>query len=198
MGHKTDAEVKEDKAKTEIKALFAKLMFKLDQLTNAHFTPRPPMLGASGEQLAKVPSLKMEETIPLMMSDMLLKAPEEVRAPRRHERGRDELSHEERKAARRRKITMRRKKLEQKVDSGQMTREGLKEREKKLSEKNLEAKEARAKKGAIKDGKKRIRSTELLAQAAKNASSQANRKDEARRERQKRPDDAPTSKHLKL
>merc|ERR1719277_232419 len=47
LGHKTDQQEKEDKDKAEAKALFTKLMFKLDQLTNARFTPRPPMLGIS-------------------------------------------------------------------------------------------------------------------------------------------------------
>merc|ERR1719506_1388474 len=109
LGQKTDAEQKEDKEKTETKALFAKLMYKLDMLTNAHFTPRPPTIAATGEQLKKVASLKMEETIPLMMSDALLKAPEEVRAPRRHGKERNELGHDERKAARNAKKVGRRR-----------------------------------------------------------------------------------------
>merc|ERR1719213_242930 len=48
LGHQTEGEMKEDKAKTEVRALFAKLMYKLDQLTNSHFTPRPPLLSATG------------------------------------------------------------------------------------------------------------------------------------------------------
>merc|ERR1712070_797977 len=121
LGNKTDAEQKEDKEKTEAKSLFAKLMYKLDLLTNAHFTPRPPTLAPGGEQLKKVASLKMEETIPLMMSEALLKAPEEVRAPRRHGKERNELSHEERKAARGAKKTGRRKKLQQRVEAGELS-----------------------------------------------------------------------------
>lgn len=197
LGHATEAQVQEDQFKTETKELFAKLMHKLDQLTNAHFTPRPPMLGAGGEQLAKAPSLKMEETIPLLVSDAQLKAPEELRAPRRHERGREELNHEERAAARRLKKTMRKKKLEQKVEAGQMSREGLKERTKKLGEKNLEAKRELKNKGVVKDQKVRLRSSQLLAQAAENAKSQTSRKEEARRERQKQAASG-TSKRFKL
>merc|ERR1712050_50752 len=177
MGNKTEAEQKEDKDKTEAKELFAKVMFKLDQLTNAHFTPRPPTLGASGEQLQKVSSLKMEETIPLLVSDSLLKAPEEVRAPRRHARERNELSHDERKAARQAKKTGRRKTLERRVESGELSLAGMRERNEKLQEKNAEAKREKANVGTVKDAKKRLRSTELLSQAAQNAASGASRKD---------------------
>merc|ERR1712048_1036627 len=194
LGHKTEASVKEDKDKAETKALFAKLMHKLDLLTNAHFTPRPPMLGVSGEQIAKVPSLKMEETIPLMVSDALLKAPEELRAPRRHAREKNELTHDERTAARGRKKTMRRNALKQKVEKGEMSLSDLKEREKKLNAKNQEAKRERAMKGVPKEHKKRLNATELLSQAAQKTSSDVTRKDEARRERQKQLAGTPTSK----
>merc|ERR1712187_32320 len=140
LGHKSDGETKEDKDKAETTALFAKVMYKLDLLSNAHFTPRPPTMCMSGEQIAKVPSLKMEETIPLMVSDALLKAPEELRAPRRHAREKNELTHDERTAARGRKKTMRRNALKQKVEKGEMSLSALKEREKKLNAKNQEAK----------------------------------------------------------
>mmetsp|Transcript_111909 Transcript_111909/g.311505 ORF Transcript_111909/g.311505 Transcript_111909/m.311505 type:complete len:742 (-) Transcript_111909:47-2272(-) len=198
LGHTPEAKVKEDKDKAETKALFVKLMHKLDLLSNAHFTPRPPMLGVSGEQLDKVASLKMEETIPLLVSDALLKAPEELRAPRRHERGRDEFTHEERVAARRTKKAVRRKALEQRVESGEMTLAGKKERDERLRAKNLEAKRERARKGEVKEHKKRLRASELLNQAALNAASHSTRKDEARHERQKKPVNAPSSKRLKL
>eukprot|EP00927_Polykrikos_kofoidii_P065162 TRINITY_DN60950_c0_g1_i1.p1 TRINITY_DN60950_c0_g1~~TRINITY_DN60950_c0_g1_i1.p1 ORF type:complete len:773 (+),score=197.87 TRINITY_DN60950_c0_g1_i1:74-2320(+) len=200
LGHKTDSEVKEDKEKSEAKSLFAKVMFKLDQLTNAHFTPRPPMLGLSGEQLAKVPSLKMEETIPLMMSDAALKAPEEQRAPRRHSRGREEFSHEERVAARRLKKEGRRKALNRRVEENEISIKGMRERSAKLEAKNREAKrEAAAKSmGAVKGSKTRLRSTELLAQAAESAASSVSRKEAARAERAERPEGASSSKRLKL
>eukprot|EP00928_Gymnodinium_smaydae_P031953 TRINITY_DN23281_c0_g2_i3.p1 TRINITY_DN23281_c0_g2~~TRINITY_DN23281_c0_g2_i3.p1 ORF type:complete len:788 (+),score=312.07 TRINITY_DN23281_c0_g2_i3:49-2364(+) len=198
MGHESQEKVKEDKEKTEAKALFAKVMFKLDQLTNAHFTPKAPTLGASGAQLAKVPAVKMEETIPLMMSEEGLKAPEEQRAPMRHAKGRDELDREERSAARRLKKTGRRKALTDKVESGEMSLAGMRERSKKLQQKNREAKEAEVAKGKIKEAKKRIRSTELLSQAASSASNTLSRKESIRQERQQRAEGAPTSKKLKL
>lgn len=199
IGHKTDAQEKEDKEKTEAKALFAKVMYKLDQLTNAHFTPRPPMLGVSGEDLAKTSSIKMEETIPLMISDATLKAPEELRAPRRHDRERNELTHDERTALRRAKKTARKHKLEQRVESGELTLAGMRERHEKLSQKNAEAKKAKKEIGAVKDkGKKRLRASELLEQAAKNVLDPMSRKDEVRKERQVRPDGTPSAKRLKL
>jgi len=198
LGHTSEAKVKEDKDKTEMKALFAKLMHKLDLLTNAHFTPQPPMLGADGQQLEKVASLKMEETIPLLVSDASLKAPEELRAPRRHERGREELSHSERVAARRAGKANRRKKLDRRVETGEMTLKGRREREEKLSAKNQEAKRENASKGEIKEQKKRLKASELLNQAALNASNHVSRKDEMRKERQKKPVGAPSSKRLKL
>mmetsp|Transcript_81237 Transcript_81237/g.230115 ORF Transcript_81237/g.230115 Transcript_81237/m.230115 type:complete len:712 (+) Transcript_81237:136-2271(+) len=199
MGHKTETETKDDQEKAETKALFAKLMYKLDQLTNAHFTPRPPMLGTSGEHVAKAASLKMEETIPLLVSDAHLKAPEELRAPRRHERGRDELSHEERAAARRGKKAMRRKKLERKIETGEMTLAGRRERDQKLGAKNEEAKRDRAKKGEVKDRQKRLKASELLQEASENAANFAANREEARRERRKQSAAGGTpSKRLKL
>mmetsp|Transcript_56705 Transcript_56705/g.183691 ORF Transcript_56705/g.183691 Transcript_56705/m.183691 type:complete len:730 (+) Transcript_56705:88-2277(+) len=200
LGHKTDGEVKDDKEKAETKALFAKLMYKLDQLTNAHFTPKPPTLGFSGADLAKVPSIKMEETIPLMMSQSTLKAPEELKAPRRHEREQAELDHEERGAVRRAKKVKRHKVMERRVVDGAMTLGTLRQREKDLGAKNQAAKEERAAKalGKPKEQKKRLKASELLEQAAKTASGGASRKEEARKERQQRPEGAPTSKKLKL
>jgi len=178
LGNKSEKEEKEDKDKSETKELFAKLMFKLDQLTNAHFTPRPVMAGLTGQQLSKVASLKMEETIPLVMSDAALKAPEELRAPRRHDKERGELTHEERTAARRAKKDVRRRKLDQKVESGEMTLAGRREREKKLMAANQRVKDEDSKKGTPVDLKKRLRSSELMAQAAENASADVRRKAE--------------------
>jgi len=127
-----------------------------------------------------------------------LKAPEELRAPRRHEREQAELSHEERKAVRHAKKVRRKKALERKVEEGQMSLGGLRQREKVLAEKNQDAKKEKAAKGEIKDQKKRLRASELLAQAAATVAGGASRKEEARKERQQRPEGAPSSKRLKL
>merc|ERR1712232_1393147 len=98
-------------------------------------------------------------------------APEELQAPRRHERGQNELNHDEHVAARRAKKAKRRKSLEQKVNKGEITLKGLQEREAKLAQKNMEAKQERASQGAIKEAKKRLRASDLLSQAAENAAS---------------------------
>merc|ERR1719473_1796036 len=108
----------------------------------------------------------MEETIPLMMSDALLKAPEEVRKPKRHEREQEELTHDERKAKRRLKKASRKHALHEKVEKGQLSVEGLREREAKLKEKNSAAKKERASLGEVKDARSKLRNSELLAQAA--------------------------------
>eukprot|EP00931_Biecheleriopsis_adriatica_P072373 TRINITY_DN4660_c0_g2_i1.p1 TRINITY_DN4660_c0_g2~~TRINITY_DN4660_c0_g2_i1.p1 ORF type:complete len:730 (+),score=279.42 TRINITY_DN4660_c0_g2_i1:86-2191(+) len=197
LGHKTDAEKEVDKEKAEAKKLFAKLMYKLDLLSNAHFTPRPAMLGVAVDQL-KVPSLKMEETIPLMVSDATLQAPEEKKAPRRHARDQAELSHTEKVAVRRANKAARKKELQRKVEEGEMSLAGKRERDKKLQEKNKAAKEEKASKGQIKEQTKRLRASELLSQAAENAKSNVSRKDEVRKEREARPEGTPASKRLKL
>merc|ERR1712039_519144 len=198
LGHKTEGQTKEDKEKAETAALFAKVMYKLDCLSNAHFTPRPPTLGLDGEQISKVPSLKMEETIPLMVSDASLKAPEEMKAPRRHAREKNELTHDENKARRRGKKAARKKALEQKVERGEMTLSGMREREKKLAEKNKEAKQEKANKGVAKVGKQKLKASELFQAAAENNMSTVSRKDEVRKAREKRTEGTHDSKRLKF
>lgn len=199
LGHKTDEQEKEDKDKVEAKSLFSKLMFKLDQLTNAHFTPRPPMLGVANDALAKVPALKMEETIPLMVSDAHLKAPEEVKAPRRHEREQEELTHDERSAKRRLKKAKRRKEQDRKLDKGSMTLADRRDRTEALMLKNKEAKLEKEKKGTPKEAKKKIKGSELMAQAQEQATTAGvSRKEMLRKERNDRPEGAPTSKKFKL
>lgn len=198
LGHQTDAEKAEDKEKAELKELFARVMFKLDQLSNAHFTPRPPLLGAAAAHAAKVPSLKMEETIPLMVSDAQLQAPEEAKAPRRHAKDHTELSPDEKAAVRRTRKVARKKTLERKVEGGEMSLKDRREREEKLEEKNQKAKAEKASKGQVKDQKKRLKASELLAQAAENAKSEISKKEEVKKQREARPENTPQSKRLKL
>merc|ERR1712087_1080334 len=108
-------------------------------------------------------------TIPLMVSDAHLKAPEELKAPRRHERNQAELTHDERTAKRRLKKTHRKKALERKVESGQMTLAGLRERSEVLAKANKEAKLEVKKKGEVRDARKKIKGSELMAQASQQA-----------------------------
>ncbi|CAE7533291.1 MPHOSPH10 [Symbiodinium pilosum] len=197
LGHQTDQQKAEDKEKAELKQLFAKLMYKLDLLSNAHFTPRPPMAGTSAEGL-KVPSLKMEETIPLMVSDATLQAPEERKAPRRHVKDQAELTPDEKAAVRRTRKAARSKRLQDKVESGEMSLAGRRERDAKLQEKNKAAKEEKAARGQVKEQKKRLKASELLSQAAENAKSDISKKDAVKKQREARPENTPASKRLKL
>jgi len=59
--------------KEEARKVFAKLMHKLDSLTNYNFAPRPPMIkkaGADGN-IKDLPAMKLEEPIPLIVSSSL-------------------------------------------------------------------------------------------------------------------------------
>merc|ERR1712048_1101243 len=109
----------------------------------------------------------------------------------RHAKGREELDRDEREAARRRKKERRKKTLQRKVEANVISVAGLRERAEKLETKNKEAKAVKAAKGTVKDSKKRLRSTELLSQAAEAPTGTATRKEAARRERQQRPDGTP-------
>jgi U3 small nucleolar RNA-associated protein MPP10 len=60
---------KQSAEKEQAKAVFAKLMHKLDSLTNFSFAPRPPMIRKGGENGTKdLPAMKLEEPIPLIVS----------------------------------------------------------------------------------------------------------------------------------
>ena len=54
--------------KDEARALFAKLMHKLDCLTNFNFAPRPPVVTKGGVGSKDIPAMKLEEPIPLIIS----------------------------------------------------------------------------------------------------------------------------------
>jgi U3 small nucleolar RNA-associated protein MPP10 len=58
--------------KEQAKQVFAKLMHKLDSLTNYNFAPRPPMVKKPGTEGTKdLPAMKLEEPIPLILSSSL-------------------------------------------------------------------------------------------------------------------------------
>ena len=61
---------KQSAEKEEAKAVFAKLMHKLDCLTNFNFAPRPPVIKKSNEAggVKDMPAMKLEEPIPLIVS----------------------------------------------------------------------------------------------------------------------------------
>ena len=65
--NQSDETEKVNVEKEEAKGVFAKLMHKLDCLTNYSFAPRPPLVKKPG--LTKdIPAMKLEEPIPLIIS----------------------------------------------------------------------------------------------------------------------------------
>ena len=88
VGYDVDAAEKqseEDKAKNEMKQLFANVCSKLDALSNYHFAPRP-VADEAEVRPATTPAIAMEEVLPLHVSDARGAAPEEVYGKKR---GRD-------------------------------------------------------------------------------------------------------------
>jgi U3 small nucleolar RNA-associated protein MPP10 len=115
VGYDVDATEKEtelDKAKNEIRGLFANLCSKLDALSNYHFAPRPVAEDAEVRVLSK-PAIAMEETLPLYVSEARASAPQEVFATKRGREGilrtDTELEQSERKRLRSAKKAARRK-----------------------------------------------------------------------------------------
>jgi len=112
-----DKKTEEDKAKDEMKAMFANLCSKLDALSNYHFAPRPIADEAEIHTITK-PAIAMEEVIPLYVSNTRSSAPEEIYASKR---GRDgvlrhdsELEQHDRKRIRSTKKAARRKRRKEK------------------------------------------------------------------------------------
>jgi len=107
-----EKQTEEDKAKDEMKQLFANLCSKLDALSNYHFAPRPINDEAEARPVT-VPAIAMEEVLPLHVSDARGIAPEEVFATKRGRGGilrdNNELDQTERKRQRQSKKAARRK-----------------------------------------------------------------------------------------
>ena len=89
VGYDVDAAEKEsdeDKAKNEMKQLFANVCSKLDALSNYHFAPRP-VADEAEVRIATTPAIAMEEVLPLHVSDARGAAPEEVYGKKRGREG---------------------------------------------------------------------------------------------------------------
>lgn len=102
----------EEKAKDEMRKLFASLCSKLDALSNYNFAPRP--LEEEAEiHVVTTPAIAMEEILPLYVSESRAVAPEEVYATKKGResvlKGEREHDQTERKSARNAKKTARRK-----------------------------------------------------------------------------------------
>jgi U3 small nucleolar RNA-associated protein MPP10 len=115
VGYDVDAaekQTEEEKAKNEMKTLFANLCSKLDALSNYHFAPRPIADEAEIRPLT-MPAIAMEEILPVHVSDARGVAPEEVYGAKRGReailRDDSELNQQERKRVRGSKKAARRK-----------------------------------------------------------------------------------------
>jgi len=114
-GYDVDAaekETEEEKAKNEMKMLFANICSKLDALSNYHFAPRPVADEAEVKTTA-TPAVAMEEVLPLHVSDAQALAPEEVYGKKKGResilRGESEMDQTDRKKLRQSKKAARRK-----------------------------------------------------------------------------------------
>ncbi|CAH0481040.1 unnamed protein product [Peronospora belbahrii] len=114
MGFEADDESKQDQE--EIDVMFKSLCWKLDALSNYHFTPKPAVKELQVKPA--VPAIAMEEVVPISVSDANLKAPEEVYEKKRKRgeavlQSKDEMTQTERKALRNAKKHARRKEKRQ-------------------------------------------------------------------------------------
>ncbi|CAD7926154.1 unnamed protein product [Amoebophrya sp. A120] len=174
FGQKSKQEEKMSKEKLLCKELFGKVMYKLDQLCNAHFTPKPVSLCTSTAK-ANVSSMTIEEAVPLAVSTAAMTAPSEIRrgdTVKTH----DELDREELNAVRRRRKDQRKKALEGHLIEGTKTAKDLQDRQTALDKKNQIAKEKKNAKGKVKDKKKKLKNTELLQMAADKTQAETSRK----------------------
>ncbi|KAG1711716.1 hypothetical protein DVH05_008962 [Phytophthora capsici] len=114
MGFEADDESKQDQE--EIDVMFKSLCWKLDALSNYHFTPKPAVKELQVKPA--VPAIAMEEVVPISVSDANLKAPEEVYEKKRKRgeavlQSKEEMTQTERKALRNAKKHARRKEKRQ-------------------------------------------------------------------------------------
>ncbi|TDH68831.1 hypothetical protein CCR75_005570 [Bremia lactucae] len=114
MGFEADDESKQDQDAIDV--MFKSLCWKLDALSNYHFTPKPAVKELQVKPA--VPAIAMEEVIPIGVSDANLKAPEEVYEKKRKRgeavlQSKEEMTQKERKALRNAKKHTRRKEKRQ-------------------------------------------------------------------------------------
>ncbi|CAD7962378.1 unnamed protein product [Amoebophrya sp. A25] len=176
QGSKQDEKISREKQ--ICKELFGKLMYKLDQLCNAHFTPKPMTIaGASSNSVA---SIQMEEAVPIAMSASTQAAPSEIKAADKL-KVHSELDREELTAVRRKQKESRRKRMEGELREGTKTVGDLAKRQTALAKQNKVAKEKKQLKGVPKERKKKLKNTELLQMAADKAGTQVSRKAEMKK-----------------
>jgi len=125
---KEEKQTQEDKAKMEMRTLFASLCSKLDAMSNYHFAPRPvdqeSERAANNEinVLANKPAISVEDIIPTFVSDKRTLVPKDIYKGTGNLRGKDsvlkgesELSQQDRQRARQTKKSKRRKERKEKL-----------------------------------------------------------------------------------
>ena len=107
-----EKETEEEKARSEMRALFANICSKLDALSNYHFAPRP-VSDEADVKTENTPAIAMEEVLPLYVSDAKAMAPEEIFDKKKGRdgilRGESEMDQADRKRLRHAKKAARRK-----------------------------------------------------------------------------------------
>ncbi|EER12429.1 U3 small nucleolar ribonucleoprotein mpp10, putative [Perkinsus marinus ATCC 50983] len=201
LGQQTDAELQQDADRVELRRLFAKLMHKLDTLTNQNFTPRP-VLDSTLSKAAKdgdAPAIRMEEAVPITVAAGGTEGNEVTKGPEK-QKVREEMSTEEKAAVRGNKKAKRRQKAKESIEKGNVTVGDRRAREAKLIEKN---KKEKAERKARKEGpgndksNRKIRTTALMAAAADSAGRDV-RRSEAKRKEGRSDATAGGSKRVKL
>ena len=129
LGNEKDEDMRISRDKQEARELFAKVMHKLDCLTNSSFKPRPPLVTRRPDgSLSEVPALKMEEAVPItLVAGASGGAPQE-KLKRQTIHSKQELLRDDKQALRRAEKTRRRAKINQELKEGKVDLKGLEKR----------------------------------------------------------------------
>ena len=95
-----------------------RLFFQLDSLSNFHFTPKPPQ--PEIKIITNVPSLQMEEVLPVTVNDASQLAPEEI-----YDKKKGDLVHADEKTDGDRKKERRQKKIRKRASAKEKERKAL-------------------------------------------------------------------------
>ncbi|KAF4695905.1 u3 small nucleolar ribonucleoprotein MPP10 [Perkinsus olseni] len=202
LGQQTDAELQQDADRVELRKLFAKLMHKLDTLTNQNFRPRPVLDSALSKAArdGDAPAIRMEEAVPITVAAGGTEGNEVTKGPEK-QKVREEMTAEEKAAVRGNRKAKRRQKAKESIEKGNVTVGDRRAREAKLIEKNKKEKAERKarKEGPTNDrAPRKIRTTALMAAAADSAGRDVRRSEAKRKEGRSDATAAGGSKRVKL
>ena len=129
LGNPNDEDNRISKDKLECRELFAKVMHKLDCLTNSSFKPRPPLVARRPDgALADLPAMKLEETVPVsIVNNSSMGAPQDG-LKRQRVFAREELQRDDRQALRRAEKSRRRSKINKELNDGKIELKDLEKR----------------------------------------------------------------------